>query len=124
MKIVLVLLTSLTFGVYSRIECDWDHEFLCGDKCLGTNKYCTCGEMYFGYEDGLGLSFICCQEPNTSCDVRNGNVTCHGERLWFNEPCHGSCVQTAWGETLLPCDDKKECYVGSWACRGEPSCTE
>ena len=123
MKIVLVLLTSLTFVVCSRIECDWDHEFLCGDTCLGTSKYCTCGKDYFGYEDGL--SIICCQEPNTSCEIRNGNVTCQGKPQLWTEPCLGSCRQVAkYGFTTLPCADQKECYIGLLACGGEPLCTE
>ena len=123
MKIVFVLLTSLTFVVCSRIECDWTRQFLCGDKCLGTSKYCTCGKDYFGYEDGL--RDICCQEPNTSCEIRNGNVTCQGKPQLWNEPCHGSCRQDAkYGYTMLPCDDKNQCYVGIYACRGTPKCTE
>ena len=110
-------------GQNSRIECNWDTEFLCGDKCLGTSKYCTCGKDYFGYEDGL--TDICCQEPNTSCEIRNGNVTCQGEPQLWNEPCHGSCRQVAkHGFTTLPCADQKECYIGLLACRGEPKCTE
>ena len=123
MKIVLVLLTSLTFVVYSRIECDWDHEFLCGDKCLGIGKYCTCGEDYLAYADTN--SYYCCQEPNTSCETRNGNVTCQGEPPFWYLPCHGSCTQEPYyGDTLLPCADQKQCYVGILACKGKPQCTE
>ena len=107
----------------SRIECDWETEFLCGDKCLGTSKYCACGKHYFGYEDSD--SYICCQEPNTSCETRNGNITCQGEKQLWIEPCLGSCKQTArYGFTTLPCADQKECYFEDLACKGEPQCNE
>ena len=123
MKIVLVLLTSLTFVVCSRIECDWESQFLCGDKCLGIQNTCYCGSYSIPYNQTN--AYYCCQEPNTSCETWNGNVLCQGEPLVWNQQCHGSCTQEARrGETLLPCDDKSGCYLLSFACIGEPLCTE
>ena len=123
MKIVLVLLTSLTFVVCSRIECNWQTEFLCGDKCLTNGRTCHCGKYKFGLKYASYIS--CCQEPNTSCETRNGNVTCQGKPQLWNEPCHGSCRQVAkHGFTTLPCADQKECYIGLLACGGEPQCRE
>ena len=123
MKIVLVLLTSLTFVVCSRIECDWINEFLCGDKCLGLKNTCHCGKYKFGLKDASYIS--CCQEPNTSCENWNGDIYCQGQVLLKNQTCHGFCTQDAeHGFTMLPCDDQKECYTGYKACKGKPLCTE
>ena len=128
MKIVLVLLTSLTFVVCSRIECDWSSEFLCGDKCLYAGNTCYCGNDNLPYNQALNN--YCCQEPNTSCRKNwNGDIQCQGQKLWCHvmtcHPCHGSCTQTArYGLTMLPCADQKECYLGVGACRGTPECTE
>ena len=123
MKIFLVLLTSLTFVVCLRIECDWAREFLCGDKCLSNQNTCHCGNDTLAYN--YANQYYCCQEPNTSCETKNGNVTCQGEPQKWGEPCYGSCKQTArYGFTTLPCADQKECYLGVGACRGTPQCTE
>ena len=123
MKIVLVLLTSLTFVVCSRIECDWGIEFLCGDKCLGNNKICYCGNDSLPFNQTYNN--YCCQEPNTSCRNWNGDIYCQGQKLWWNQQCHGSCTQKArWGHTMLPCADQKECYTGIFACIGKPQCAE
>ena len=125
MKILLALLTSLTFVVCSRIECNWSIQFLCGDKCLGNSKTCYCGNENFVFNQTF--EYYCCPESNTSCaKSRNGDVRCHqGQKLQWNEPCHGSCRQLArFGNTLLPCDDKNQCYQGIDACMGTPQCTE
>ena len=123
MKIFLVLLTSLTFVVCLRIECDWAREFLCGDKCLRNNKICYCGNDTLPFNQAWDN--YCCQEPNTSCETRNEDVLCQGQKLRWNKPCYGICTQDAQnGDTLLPCDDKKQCYQGSSACRGKPLCAE
>ena len=108
----------------SRIDCNWDIEFLCGDKCVRNGRYCACGKKYFDWK--LANSFYCCKEPNTSCKkTRNGHIQCQGQVLRGNKPCHGSCRQYAsYGLTLLPCADQKECYLGTHACRGKPQCTE
>ena len=123
MKIVLVLLTSLTFVVWSRIECDWGTEFLCGDKCLGKNKDCLCGNGYFGYKDD---DYYCCKEPNTFCEKNVfGNIECEGQILWWNQPCNGTCTQDALsGDTMLLCADQKQCYREMYACQGTPLCKE
>ena len=123
MKIFLVLLTSLTFVVCLRIECDWAREFLCGDKCLSNQNTCHCGN------DSLRLSQgwdnYCCQEPNTFCETRNRDIQCQGQKLLKNQTCHGSCKHIAvHGFTMLPCADQKECYEGIFACNGKPQCTE
>ena len=123
MKILLVLLTSLTFVVTSRIECDWATEFLCGDKCLGISERCGCGEHIF--DSNHGHSVYCCQEPNTSCRKAWYGIDCKGQVLYKHHPCHGSCKQKARnGYTMLPCADQKECYEGIFACNGKPQCTE
>ena len=123
MKIVLVLLTSLTFVVCSRIECDWINEFLCGDQCLRNNKICYCGNDNLPFNQTWDN--YCCQEPNTSCETRNEDVQCQGQKLLKNQTCHGSCTQDAEnGYTMLPCAEQKECYIGIDACRGTPQCTE
>ena len=107
----------------SRIECDWQYEFLCGDHCLGILNTCYCGN------DSLPLNKAgdkyCCQEPNTSCRTKNGDIQCQGQVLLKNQTCHGFCTQDAeYGFTMLPCDDQKECYTGYKACKGKPLCTE
>ena len=123
MKIVLVLLTSLTFVVCTRIECNWISEFLCGDKCLGIGNNCHCGNDNLPFNQALNN--YCCQEPNTSCGNWNGHIYCQGQKLWWNKPCHESCTQGARiGYTMLPCADQKQCYVGVEACMGKPKCTE
>ena len=124
MKIVLVLLTSLTFVVCSRIECDWTTEFLCGDKCLGNGNTCYCGNDNLNFNQTLNN--YCCQEPNTSCEkTRKGDIQCQGQKLWWNKPCHESCTQKArFGYTMLPCADQNECYVEKDACNGYPQCAE
>ena len=125
MKIFVVLLISLNFVVCSRIECNWGIEFLCGDQCLSNGKTCHCGNDNFRLNQAL--SYYCCQKPNTSCAKIwwNGDIECQGQVLSRNKPCHGSCRQNAAiGCTMLPCDDQNECYLGIFACRGTPQCTE
>ena len=125
MKILLAFLTSLTFVVSSRIECNWASQFLCGDKCLRNSKTCYCGNDNYVYNEALYN--YCCPESNTPCaKTRNGDVRCRqGQKLWWNKPCHGSCRQDAkYGNTMLPCDDKNQCYQGIDACMGTPQCTE
>ena len=123
MKIFVVLLISLNFVVCSRIECNWSTQFLCGDQCLNNDKTCHCGNGNFAFK--LAYDYYCCQKPNTSCKIWNGDIACQGQVLFFNEPCYGSCRQIArYGHTMLPCDDKNECYVGIFACMGTPECTE
>ena len=138
MKIVLVLLTSLTFVVCSRIECDWvlhvgykkwdynlaTSEYLCGDQCLGMLNTCHCGNDRLTVVQAFDN--YCCQEPNTSCEkTRNGDIQCQGQVLLKNQTCHGSCRQNAkYGFTMLPCADQNECYTGILACRGKPQCKE
>ena len=124
MKILLALLTSLTFVVSSRIECNWASQFLCGDECLGLQNTCRCGKYKFGLK--YANSYYCCQEPNTSCRrAWNGDIQCQGEALWWNKPCNGTCIQNArYGYTMLPCADQEECYLGIEACQGTPKCTD
>ena len=123
MKIFVVLLISLNFVVCSRIECDWATQFLCGDQCLSIGKTCHCGNYNFAYKHAL--SYYCCQKPNTSCKIWNGDIACQGQVLSLNKPCNGSCRQDAQvGYTMLPCDDQNECYLGIIACGGKPQCKE
>ena len=124
MKIVLLLLISLTIVVCLRIECYWPNEYLCGDQCILLRNTCHCG--YDSFTFNQTPSVYCCQKPNTSCrKTLNGDIYCHGQKLGWNQPCDGSCTQMSQrGFTMLLCADQKECYVGKDACRGKPLCTE
>ena len=106
----------------SRIECEWNFEFLCGNLCLENDKTCHCGNDKFAYNQAS----YCCQEPNTSCEkTRDGDIQCQGQKLFRNQTCHGSCRQVpGGGYTMLLCADQEECYLGISACHGKPKCTE
>ena len=55
-----------------RIECTWGYEYLCGDKCLGLEHLCLCGNESITYDDTA--NYNCCN-----------NGTCFKDSVAFPE---------------------------------------
>ena len=107
------------------IECKWNREYLCGDKCLSNYNTCTCGNDTLAYQN-LQVNYFCCNhEP---CVLNSdGNVHCvDGKKVDYLLPCNGACRQYAtWpGIRFAPCKDGKQCYIELLSCKGSPQCLE
>ena len=106
-------------------NCHWMYEMLCGDKCVKTEKTCTCGEEEYDFVTFNNDKIYCCH--NSTCLFNYaGNVECHGGKIqkWW-EKCDGNCVQkSVFGWVTLPCKTNDECYIGIDSCQGIPKCKE
>ena len=106
-----------------RIECTWSSEYLCGDKCLGLEHLCLCGNESITYYDTT--MYNCCNHGTCFKDL-TGNVECHGgvKQNW-RDPCDGACRQYArYGYNTIACSDQKQCVNELILCRGVPICNE
>ena len=124
-KIFQVILLLLHLSNCEKINCNWQSEYLCGDKCLKTNADCICGNETFAYWDTY--YFNCCNNDGPTCFKHyNGDVSCrNGAKVSWREKCGGTCIETSdEGIPTLPCDDQIECYSTTYACNGAPLCKE
>ena len=122
---LLPLLFDLVSSIEEQVQCNWDKQYICGDKCTDIGKICLCGEIPLPFQ--FAPSFICCNK--IPCLEIQGNVFCAaGQVQSWSEICHGKisgCNQVAQsGYNTLPCDDDKNCYISIWACRGKAQCSE
>ena len=102
-------------------RCDWEYQFLCGDKCVDIDDYCECGDEVFDFAQS-GTWTCCNQDP---CYERQGSVICNGLKQFWNQTCKGGCIQTSQnGYSTYLCNNQKECYMGLWSCNGIPYCSE
>ena len=116
-------LTFASNSLCKRIECHWHSDYLCGDKCLGQDNLCLCGNETITAADA-SLNYICCND-DTCFKEFDGNVRCHGLKQDWNLPCNGSCKQYAfYGLTTIACADLKQCVKSISLCRGVPICNE
>ena len=105
-------------------KCHWTYQYLCGDKCLGLSKLCTCGNKTFNYVTFNNEYINCCQNKPCYFDFV-GNVNCHGNVQKWWEKCNGNCVQkSVFGWLTLPCKTNDQCYIGIDSCQGVPKCKE
>ena len=118
-----LLLSFVSKCLGQRIECTWGYEYLCGDKCLGLEHTCLCGNESITLDDTP--NYNCCNNGTCFKDLI-GNVECHGgvKQNW-RVPCNGTCKQYAkYGLTTIPCSDEKQCVRAISLCRGVPLCNE
>ena len=119
---IFLLLTFASNSLCERIECHWGAEYLCGDKCLGTDNLCLCGNETITYTDAL--YYNCCNDE-TCFKEFDGNVRCHGLKQDWRLTCNGSCRQYAnYGLTTIACSDLQQCVKAITLCRGVPICRE
>ena len=60
--------------------------YICGDKCLGYNGICQCGNDSLTRKE----PFYCCTPPDDTCELQGKyDVNCTmGKKLPFNEICY------------------------------------
>ena len=106
-----------------EIECDWFHQYLCGDKCVKLLQSCFCGNDTLAVSDTRYYS--CCNVKPCFLDF-NENVQCiDGKKQNSSVTCEGSCMQDAeHGWATLPCQNDYECYLKVYSCIGKPFCNE
>ena len=122
--VILFVFSWTKSSVTERIECHWQAETLCGDKCLkvGSGPQCMCGNETITFEE-TG-NYICCHK-GTCFEDFNGNINCHGIKQNWRLPCNGTCKQYArYGLTTTSCKDQKQCVKEVLLCRGAPICNE
>ena len=126
MKILIVISLILVSNcICQRFECDWSHEYLCGDKCIEVQRNsCTCGHETVSYLDLYYNDSTCCNEGTCIINHLSGDVICNGAIQNSAVPCNGSCKQSASGWTSVPCKDGKQCVWEVTLCRGDPNCNE
>ena len=100
-----LVIAFLSFTNCLSIHCDWNLEFLCGDKCVNFDKngICYCGIDILDYKNLTDISNnICCNDGPCKKE-RKGDVHCLGTKQDVALPCHGNqCYQTAsWGYNTL-----------------------
>ena len=118
---IFLFLTLASNSLCERIECHWEAEYLCGDKCLGIDNLCLCGNETITYAD---YNYICCNEKACFKEL-DGNVRCDGLKQGWWVPCNGLCKQFAYsGYTTIACADLKQCVQAEVLCRGVPFCHE
>ena len=119
---LLQLLSLLVLNFCYGIECDWRHEFLCGDTCLEPSHLCYCGHETLTYSDTRYVS--CCNDLPCRKDS-NENVVCQGTAQSSSMVCNGVCQQDGeHGWTTLPCNSSDQCYLKVYSCLGRPLCDE
>ena len=116
-----IFVITLVFCLYScaRIECNWSQEYLCGDKCLGIDKICFCGNETANMTYSDSYEYICCHGDSCFKDFK-GHVTCSdGKKQNYSIPCEGACKQTAdYGLNTIRCLDEIQCFKEVEACKG------
>ena len=119
--ICLILLLASN-SLCQRIECDWTIEWLCGDKCLGVDNSCMCGNETLSIADTF--NYNCCNEGTCFKNIF-GNVNCQGFKQNWRVPCNGICKQYAeFGYTTISCADQTQCVTSTSLCTGVPMCKE
>ena len=117
------LIFLISFHNCLEIECDWLHQWLCGDKCVNSLDSCLCGNDTITARDSRNYS--CCNvEP---CFLNfDKNVECSdGKKQNSSTTCEGKCMQDAeHGWPTLPCQNGYECYLKVYSCIGKPLCNE
>ena len=122
---ILILLILVSNCICPIFECEWTHEYLCGDKCLGLRNTCTCGNETLGVTDFNYSDYTCCNKGTCIFLNLSGDVKCDGVMQNWTVPCNGLCKQTPiFGWPTLPCKDQKQCVRGITLCRGFPNCNE
>ena len=122
LKVLIPFIFLITEQNCLEHECDWYHEWLCGDKCVGSLGSCKCGNDTLVNRDTRYYS--CCNtEP---CFEDFEDVICHdGKKQKSSEICEGKCMQDAeHGWPTLPCQNGYECYLKVYSCIGKPLCDE
>ena len=89
------------------IKCNWQSEYLCGDKCIRNKQDCNCGQESYSFKE------------------RSYTTCCNGQRHYYKDPCNQECNQRSdYGYTMHLCEDKSQCYLGVLSCQGKPLCKE
>ena len=110
------------------IQCDWNLEFLCGDKCVNFEKngICYCGDDILDHNNLTDISNNVCCNDGPCKKGRKEDVYCLGtkQEVWL--PCHGDqCYQTAsWGYNNYLCQDQKYCFLRINSCQGKAQCQD
>ena len=119
---ICILLTLASNSLCQRIDCHWADQYLCGDKCLGEDNLCVCGNETITLEDAFG--YICCNQ-GTCFKEMDGNVKCHGLKQDWRLPCNKTCKQDAYfGYSTMLCNDQKQCVKPIALCQGTLICNE
>ena len=122
-KLFIFLLSMVTFcQCLKRIECHFNREMLCGDKCMPVEQICFCGNETLPYSDPQ-FEYCCNYE---TCDVdKQNNVYCEGIIKDRESPCLGICKQaSSYGWNSRLCENQEECYLEILSCNGMPRCKE
>ena len=112
----------------AMIQCDWNLEFLCGDKCVNFEKngICYCGDDILDHNNLTDISNNVCCNDGPCKKGRKEDVYCLGtkQEVWL--PCHGDqCYQTAsWGYNNYLCQDQKYCFLRINSCQGKAQCQD
>ena len=122
MKYLPLVSLLITMHYCNAIKCEWDHNYLCGDKCLPLTHICYCGNVTLTIGDTRYVS--CCNDDPCIQDS-NDNVICNGTPQSSSLPCNGVCKQDAeHGWITLPCDNQYQCYLKVYSCLGRSLCDE
>ena len=120
---IFLFLTLASNSLCQRIECGWEMNWLCGDKCISEDNLCICGNETFTYN--ATDDYNCCNQ-GTCFKEMDGNVNCQiGSKQSWKLPCNGTCKQHAqWGHITTLCADQTQCVESVYLCRGVPKCRE
>ena len=122
-RIFVILILFFMTSHCQTIECTWQAEYLCGDKCVQYENPCFCGKDILLYEDSVVN--VCCNTGSCFKDIVNGSVHCNGVKQTWIDPCNDVCRQTAnHGLTTVSCENGEQCVKEITLCKGVPICTE
>jgi hypothetical protein len=139
----LAALASLPRPAAGHDGCAWYGDWRCGDLCLDSSAYCTCGGDTIRRLDGKW----CCPAqgcgPGGCCSGQggydegrerwSGGVTCNGTALSLSLSCRGECnyhpadrgrdyyQQRAY---VAACTNSTVCLPEREVCRGEAQCPD
>ena len=105
----------------SRVKCEWQTEYVCGDECAQVTSNCFCGNETILFEDSG--TYSCCN--SLPCERIETNIICKdGIKQEWDKLCNTHCIQMAqYGFSTLPCDwSDTECYMAVNACQGTNEC--